>query len=72
MYFYKCGMWWLGFTVAYCLYWGELMSPFRRNTTLLICCIKERLCHCPGGDVKEYIEYIQYIGRGKVKLKKIC
>ena len=56
-------MWWLRFTAAYCLYWGELMYPFRRSMTLLICCIKEWLSRCPRGDVKElFIKYdIMYV-----------
>ena len=34
------------------------MYPFRRSMTLLICCIKEWLCRCSRGDVKElFIKY---------------
>ena len=34
------------------------MYPFRRSMTVLIRCIKECLCRCPRGDVKElFIKY---------------
>ena len=38
------------------------MYPFRRSMTVLIRCIKECLCRCPRGDVKElFIKYVNVI-----------